>query len=217
MTQPQMTEEEALDKHSFAVASYHPSFRPFLDRIQERGMYSPHAYVTYQFETHGHTVMLGDGQDYNVLADGGGIEEAGEELVEAVARCNPDQHSGHGRTHGEEHFEWTFKAAVRQLATIEYDKQHVHARWLEKMYKIWGGHIPSVVIIPNENDMREWNVLIPDHLGGANIYPANTSALKDVIPSPGDVEGIKKAEFGWKTPPRRSLRRRLKRLRKPGG
>ena len=181
-------------------------------------MYSPHAYVTYQFETHGHTVKIGDNEGYNDLAHGGsGIEEVAEELVEAVARCHPGRHDGHGKVHGEEHYEGAFKAAVRQLLTVAYDKQHAHARWLERMYKIWGGHIPAVVVIPNENDMREWNVVIPDHLGGANVYPIDRNVLKDVVPSPGDVPGIEKAEYGWKSPRRWSLKRKLEKWQKKHG
>jgi len=133
---------------------YHPSFKPILERIGERGMYSPYAYVQWwpEGEPHGHMVQLGDGQFFNVLSGGGSIEGAAEELSEALMRCDEDRYEGHGKSHSKEDAENAFRGAIVQLMNQDYDRQWIYNKWMQAMHKKWGGHIPALVIQPGHED-----------------------------------------------------------------
>jgi hypothetical protein len=196
-------------------SEFHPSFQVLLDRIPERGMYSRYAYVEWwpRHEPHGHTVMLGDGKT-NSLLEGGSLEEAAEELVEAIERCNSDRHRGHGRTHTFSPND-VFPAALEQLQTSWYDREWVYHRWLQWMHEKWGGHMPAAVILPTEG---EWKMLVPDEMGDPiqhNIRPEVVKQLGEVIPMP-DSSNSEEAEFGSRTKKRWSPERRLRHLRKKG-
>ena len=188
---------------------WHPSFIELLDHIPERGMYSPYAYVTYQLESHDHAVQLGDGKT-NFLLEGGSLEEASDELVQAIERCNPDRHNGHGQKHTFDPND-VFSSALEQLQTRQYDCEHVYMRWQQWTHRKWGGPMPAAVVLPSDN---KWKLLIPNEMGDPierALKPEAIRDLSDIIPMP-DSSNSEKAAIGHYRKRRWSPERRLRHL-----
>lgn len=165
--------------------------------VPERGPNSPFAYVEYETDAgHTHMVMVGDGK-YNAITEGASYEDLAIDLAEQVENCDEDRHDGHGRTHGTEEPKQAFAAALEQLLTKQYDNEWASREWRVKMYKKWGGHIPGMVLMPNESDSRKWEMMVPDHRGDPHFYEVPTGKLNDMVPDPQEV-GAKPAEIGWK-------------------
>jgi hypothetical protein len=189
---------------------YHPSFKPLLDRIPERGQYSPWAVVEWEtWEGHTHMVMVGDGKD-SAIRLGGSIEDQAEELVEAMQMCSPDRHKGHGQYHNSDQFRDAYKSAIDQLLSRRYDAERIHAIWLQQMYKKWGGHIPAAVILPTNETISEWQVMIPDHRGDAHFYDVRDGVNTALNEAAGDPGNVTKAPIGYYRRPTWSPDRRMK-------
>lgn len=168
------------------TGNIHPSFAPIWHSLPERGWKSPHAHVEYEVENHTHMVMLGDGVQNFYVLDGLGvedsIEEASEELRNAIERCDESRHKGHGRQHRKVGSREIMKACAEQLTQREFDREFHEVRWLQAMYKKWGGHIPALVFVPTEKDPEKWEVMIPDSQGNPQMYPLNNKDLQNVLP-----------------------------------
>jgi hypothetical protein len=193
---------------------YHPSFLPLLDRIRERGMLSPWAFVEWEPWEHGHKhiVILGDGEGgYSSIQDGGSIEEPAEELVEAISTCNPDRHEGHGLFHDPGQHEMAYRAAIEQLQTREFDREHAHQLWLQAMHKKWGGHIPAAVVMPIEDS---WKLMVPNSAGDPLLYDVQDHLINS-IPMPNTNIAVP-APLGWSRKQKWSPERRLRFLAKKG-
>lgn len=195
-------------------SEFHPAFQKLIDRIPERGMYSPYAYVSWwpEGEDHAHHVPCGDGVENAFRDVGASLEDAGEELCSAVERCNPDRHKGHGRKH-EVSYKDVFSHALEQLQTSWYDREHVYKRWQQWTHKKWGGHMPAAVMMPTEG---EWKMIVPNEMAEPimrDIHPAVAKELAEIIPMPTDENSLP-AELGRHTKPRWSTKRKLRHLRK---
>jgi hypothetical protein len=202
------------------VQSWHPSIKTIIEKMPERGMYSPYAYVEYwpDNKKHGHQHQLGAGYDEqgvdNHFVNGGGIEEAAEDLATLVADCRPGKHKGHIREqHTEEEQELAFKDATEQLQTIQYDRQWAHQLWMENMEKKWGGAIPAGVILPTTS-MDEWQLMIPNYHGDPVLYNLRSDVQKDMQELATDPGKLERAEVGYKVKTEQNTERKLRMHRK---
>jgi hypothetical protein len=197
-----------------AIGNYHPSFLPIAERVHERGMYSPWAYVEYyDLDTpHGHLLQMGDGNSFNELLAGGSIEECAMMLVDAMRTCNDDRHNGHGRVHGLAALDEAYYTAIYQLQTRRYDTDHAHDRWLQMAHKKWGGPVPATVLYPDQ--AGDWQMMMPDTEANPTVRPIDKSILGDIVPPPQesgaspDEQGV-----GWRTKLRWPAERRLQALK----
>lgn len=173
---------------------------------------SPYAYVEWEGPAHNHLVPMGDGQF--ILLD---TEEAAEELADAVARCNPDRHNGHGQTHSEQDVEDAYKGAIHQILTKDFAHEEMVRQTQIAHHKLWGGPVPSAVMMPDELDPTEWKML----LTGGDGMPAVHSLPRKVvseIPTP-DSSNSYKGPYGWEARPpaqavgRQRIRRRVREAR----
>ena len=195
------------------VSSYHPSFLPLKDKIQERGPFSPYAQVEFWTkEGHGHHTWS------DSIGEGVSVEDVAEVLVDAMQACGPerapDQNGRfHGKTHDPAQLQDAYHSAVQQLLTRDYDTEWIYYKWLQYMYKKWGGHIPAAVIMPIDDQLK---MLIPDELGDPHLYDvSDKSGLQDVIEPPTDENSVE-APIGRYRKPKWSAERRLRHLRKKG-
>jgi hypothetical protein len=187
--------------------NWHPSVAKFVNGMPDRGPMSPWAYVEYEVDNHTHLVPMGDGVGAALL----GIEEGADDLAEAVMRCGEDRHDGHGRQHPSDAPEKAYRAAISQLMTKEYDREHWHEEWLKAMHKKWGGHIPGAVFLPNEENPSEWSLMAPDEKGDPVFFEVPKGAVDDMM-RPPDKSNSVKAEFGWQTKRRWPAQRRLRHI-----
>lgn len=178
-------------------ASCHPAFQEIWDKIPERGMRSPFAYVIWHppHVQHGHAVLMGNPKTgYNDIVDGGSIEAPAEELAEMVGHCStdPNRHKGHIKeSHYEQEQELAYKDAIEQLQTLQYDRMAAYKVWLVQMNKKWGGPMPAAAILPITST-DEWNLMVTDFAGDVQIYelPGDV-ALQfkfDIEPGPNVVK-----------------------------
>lgn len=183
--------------------------------VPERGALSPFAYVEYETEDgqHTHLVLVGDGK-HNAITDGGSFEDLAIDLAEQVERCGEERHDGHGRTHGPDEPKKAFSAAIGQLLTKDYDNEWAAQDWRIKRHKQWGNrHMPAAVLMPNEEDARKWELMVPDHEGEPHFYEVPRHRVQDMMPDPQE-KGAKPDELGWKVDQRKGsgpVRRRLNR------
>ena len=179
---------------------------------------SKYAWVQYHPEgsPHSHMVVLGDGRV--LLTE---IEEAAEELAEAVLRCNDMRHKGHGHSHSQQEADKAYYAAIDQLTTkVFYTEWHEMMRQI-RIYKKWGGPPPAAVLMPSFDNPREWEAMIPDTEGNPYMYKMNKQVLEDIVPYPSDW-GAKpnKQGVGWTLDRRRKygvhsrMNRALKKARR---
>jgi len=181
---------------------YHPSFLPLLDRIPERGMYSPYLHVTsgpYYDEhgnSHDHLFMAGDGTPGgNILLCGGSIEEVGEGLADAVRICHRDRHKGKGFEHTNDDVIEAYRTAIEQTQARRPDQEHAFMVWKQYVYKKWGGHMPALLMLPTED---EWKLMIPDEHGDPVFHDMDQSAVEGV-PELVVGENAEEAEIGYLT------------------
>tara|TARA_R100000995_G_C3467168_1_gene116328 strand:- start:584 stop:1105 length:522 start_codon:yes stop_codon:yes gene_type:complete len=159
---------------------YHPSFVSLIPKINERGYRSPYAYVSFETEEgHIHHMPIGNGTD-NLIVMGDSIEDIANEFIKVLAACNPSKHKGKGRQHNPSQYKDAYHAVITQLMNTDFDTEHAHQVWLEKMYKKWGGHIPAAVLMPVE---EQWQMVVPDFKGDPEFYKIKEGAL-DNLPMP---------------------------------
>ena len=159
---------------------YHPSFISLISKINERGYRSPYAYVSFETkEGHTHHMPIGNGYD-NLIVMGDNIEDIATEFIKVLANCNPSKHKGKGRQHDESQYKEAYHQVVTQLLSTDYDTEHAHQVWLEKMFKKWNGHIPAAVLMPVE---EQWQMMVPDFQGDPEFYKLKEGAL-DNLPMP---------------------------------
>ena len=196
--------------------NWHPTIKGEIEKIPERGPYSPWAYVTFEVDGHTHIVQLGDGKGgYNVLRDGEDIEAVADELVEAVQICSDSRHEDqHGKTHGIKHNadpKLIIEAAYRQLWNTDFDRQAAENHWLMAVFPKWGRKpVPAAVITPTE-DGRDWQVGQPTIEGGAAVTPLRKGVIED-MPLPTPQTANKQLGFGWKSIQRESQDKKLRRV-----
>jgi hypothetical protein len=205
------TDEVAL----IPTGNYHPSFAPLRKNINEHGMYSVWAHIEYEVNGHNHVVMVGDGKE-NAIAVGASVEEVVEELVTIIEDCDEYKHiDDKGVAHGRKHNidgGAVSKVAFEQLFTTEFDTEHWEQKWLQQMYKVWGGNIPAVVIVPKEENPEEMEMILPDVRGGAIRVDIRDHLLDGTIPAPAPETANKQLGYGWKSVARESQDRKLARV-----
>ena len=135
------------------------------------------------------------------------IEDIAAELADAVANCPKHQHSHQDITDA-------FKAACEQLAMK--DAVDFLGEWRELQTNIrnfhkWGGHMPSLVFMPDRLDPKQWQLVIPDSNGDPQVYDVKRKGiLEDIIPPPDSSNSIPDpAGVGHHVKPKWSAKRRL--------
>ena len=198
------------------TGNFHPAIAAEIDKIQERGPYSPWAYVQYEVDGHNHIVQLGDGRGgYNVIADGEDMETIADELADAVNICSDSRHfDQHGKPHGKKHDvdeQTVAQAALHQLWTVDFDREIAELHWLMATYRKWGNkNVPAAVITPTE-DGRDWHMVRPTLEGGAEIVPLRKGVMDD-MPPPEPSTANKQDGFGWKSVAAESQGKKIRRL-----
>lgn len=186
----------------------HPSYLPLWDKVPERGALSPHAYVSSPWyrsvrwdsdkrmdvvTEHTHVQRVGDGYSANAIAQGNAnIEDIAQDLAEEVLACNQSKMNGRGFKHTEEDARDAYKAAVEQLSTREYDREHAYAQWRQRMYRKWGGQMPAAILLPHEGETK---LLMPDSAGNPLLYGVRKEAV-DILPPPERGE-VRSADIGY--------------------
>tara|TARA_Y100000310_G_scaffold193906_1_gene193878 strand:+ start:18929 stop:19495 length:567 start_codon:yes stop_codon:yes gene_type:complete len=176
----------------------------------------PTASIEYLPEgsSHIHLVPLGDGK-ITILE----TEEAAELLADAVFKCTPDKHNGHGLEHSPDDVENAYKSGIHQLLTRDYDREEAQ-RQLQKVREgKWygpnskGGPVPEFVLFPDASDAREWMVLLTEPDGSPHIFKANKKLLDGAIPDP-DMAGARpdKSGVSWLRKPQWNMESRLRRM-----
>lgn len=161
--------------------SHQPHSPVFLSYWPEN---SPHA--------HGLLVTNGDISIRAVFTD---IEEYAEELAEQVAACGSQAH-GKGRDHPHEEVEKAYKMAVFHLLTKDFDAEWKELQRQIRVFKKWGGTPPAAVMLPNAENPREWEVLIPDKEGNPYMYKMHKGVMEDIL-DPRDTGKPNKHGLGW--------------------
>tara|TARA_Y100000310_G_scaffold329089_1_gene398334 strand:- start:2786 stop:3253 length:468 start_codon:yes stop_codon:yes gene_type:complete len=151
-----------------------------------------------------------------VVEDGYSYEDAGEELAEALQRCNDQRHDGHGYVHSGAEIEEAYRMAILQLQTIDFDAERAEHEHNIAMHKKWGGPMPAAVIMPPADDPKKLEIIIPDKHGNPVAYDVKPHTLQDVIPLPTDKGATPdKSGIGWRTKRRLKPETKLRRLTKP--
>lgn len=153
---------------------------------------SPHAYVEYEpapdllGRSHKHLLQLGDGQEHFNY----GIEDAAEELAEAVAVCDSDRHDGHGFKHSAAEVEEAYRVAVVQLLTRDFDAEDALLARNIRRRKKWGGPVPEAVLLPDV--AGGWSIMVTDQEGNPRLYKVRRDMeryLHEFIPNADQVRG----------------------------
>tara|TARA_Y100000310_G_scaffold276043_1_gene292924 strand:+ start:9860 stop:10468 length:609 start_codon:yes stop_codon:yes gene_type:complete len=172
----------------------------------ERGAKSPYASVEYEVTPgHIHHVPMSNGVDYL------GIEEGAELLGEAILACNEDRHNGHGRKHAQGDADAAYKSAIEQLLTRRYDQEWVDLQQKIRAYKRWGGHPPTAVMMPTQDDVKRWQMLVTTLEGTPHLVGIKESFSADMneLMEPPDSSNSVKAPIGHYRNPKWSLNRRI--------
>jgi|TARA_Y100000310_G_scaffold340141_1_gene434931 hypothetical protein len=131
-------------------------------------------------EPHGHKIVF-DTRDMS----GEDIEEYALELAEAVGRCSPSRHNGHGTFHSADDMQEAYDTAIKQALTRDFGSEERERQWKEYTYHKWGGHMPAAVIYFDQDGKEQ--MLVPDKQGNPVQYDLNGSVLSDIIPSPKEA------------------------------
>lgn len=130
------------------------------------------------------------------------MEEAAELLAERVGKDRPDL------------MEEAYKAAVHQLLTKDFEKEWADLQWNMFLHKKWGGTPPSLVLVPDEVDPKEWHAVVPNHRTGDPVtYKVRQKTIQDIIPPPNDQNAVR-TPMGWlsrPTPERAQANRAIRR------
>ena len=184
--------------------------------------------MQYEVDGHIHMVLLGDGTPgSNGYADSSGNQVglgedemggAAEELIDQINLCNEDRHGDRkGETHGKTHridYTAVYKVAVDQLQNTPYDTERAHTVWLRVMHAKWGGHIPSAVVMPTQEDWTRWSLMVPDHRGDPKFYeiPAESGLA---LPTPQEMGAVADPHgVGFQAKRKWPAERRLKHLQR---
>ena len=132
-------------------------------RGKKAGSQSRFSYVQHQVGRRIYMVPCMGGLD---------LEEACSLLAERVERDHP----GEGNK--------AFESAREQLTIKDFDLEWEELQHKIRMYKKWGGHMPSIVIVPDELDPKSWNTIIPDRQGNPWVYRTPDKFVKDLLPPP---------------------------------
>ena len=168
---------------------------------------SPYTYVEWwpQDEPHGHILQIGDGVNRILDVD---TEEWADELAEALQRCQKKEHS-----HEDE--KQAAMIAFHQLQTVDYDAEWEDLQRNIRNYQKWGGHMPSVVFMPDRVDPRKWQIMVPDKNGDPVVYDDRKGVLADIIPPPDSSNSLPDKEgVTYLTKPKWSAKRKLAHLYK---
>lgn len=119
-----------------------------------RDLTHPWVHVSYECDSHTHIV---NNLKYDPKGSFGEfLEDSANDLAEAILRCEPSRHNGHGQHHDTEHAQKAYSAAVRQLQERDYYREFVELKLKAYHFALWGGHPPEVVLQPNPEDPSEW-------------------------------------------------------------
>lgn len=165
---------------------------------------SRHAYVEYEpapdilGRTHSHLLQLGDG--VNPITDYS-IEDAAEELAEAVAHCNEGRHKGHGFDHSSAEVEEAYRMAILQLLTRDYDREFADLERKIRRRAKWGGPVPEAVLLPSLTG--GWEIVVTDKEGNPRLYKVRREAeqyLHELLENPNQLRGARPNPDGpgWK-------------------
>ena len=140
---------------------------------------------------HIHQLIIDAGE----LLTGDVIEELAGELAEAVQRCNEERHEGHGRQHTGEDVRKAYSAAVQQLLTADFLSEQLELDRKIRVFKKWGGQVPSVLVVPDELDPTQWNTIVPDNDGNPWVYKTPKGIIDEILPPPSRETTYKR--HGW--------------------
>lgn len=161
---------------------------------------TPHTYVIWwpKSEPHGHLLYAGDPSG----SFEGNAEDIALELVEALERCSPQRHGGHGKAHSTTDLMDAFTTAIQQLQTTDYEKEWEELQTNIRLYEMWGGPVPRAVLFPDELNPREWNILVPDReTGMPRVYEVKNREIARTLPPPQPGKDARKGRFGWEAIP----------------
>ena len=140
------------------------------------------------------------------------IEEAANELLDAIEHCSPLRHEGHGRFHSHVNQKKVAEEVTNQILSRDIAAELEEIERKIRVYKRWGNkQPPKAVLFPDEHDPTELKLMVVDNEGSPYIYKTNKRA-KDMLPPPVDGKTAHKTEFGWRTKRRWKGSTRLRRM-----
>ena len=146
-------------------------------------------YMEYPFESHMH-VMMWPTDD--------GVEGAAQAFAEAIAKCHPSRHNGHGRVHDRNLIDDAYRSALTQCLTRDVNAEYQEVRRSMRAAARWGGPVPDAVLMPNAEDPGgKWDMIVTDDEGEPYMYKMRKGVLDDVVPDVRTM-GAKPTELGWK-------------------
>jgi hypothetical protein len=126
------------------------------------------------------------------LVPGGGVlelEELATELAELVEAYNP----GKGQL--------AFDSAVMQLLTRDYDGEWEELNRKIRVHQLWGGQVPSAVLIPDMETGREWQLMLTDKNGLPTMYSVDQKKLDWASPPASDINAYQDENGQWRIKP----------------
>jgi hypothetical protein len=170
-------------------------------RLEDLPEHLPFLYAEYQcVGSHAHS-FCGDRQM-------DGIEGTAEGLAEAVAACNEDRHNGHGATHPRSDVENAYHQAVAQLLTSDAEFRYQELRRNIANFQKWGGPMPAMVMMPDGDDPKKWNMIVTDQHGDPHMVPMANPGM----PDPREMGAQPNPILGWRRKRTLSLDTKLRRL-----
>lgn len=157
-------------------------------------------WVWYDTGSHEHMLLLEANEP---------VEDVAEQLAEAVLRCNPSRHKGHGRQHSEDQAKQAYRQAVDQLNSVDYEFEWYKLANAIRLYEMWGRRpMPSIVVQPDEHDMRVWNAIITHPITGQAFRAKAADWVARTMPTPRQAGALKGSVGQWLLPKQRRLRRK---------
>lgn len=154
---------------------------------------------------HGHLLLLKDWHENITMSEAiGTLEEAAGEFAELFERCDDERHKGKAHPHSPEEIKLAYEAAIFQLLTTDYAVEWAEIRRKQRVYAKWGGQPPAAVMMPGVDDVKAWEILIPDSEGNPGMYKIHKGVMDD-IPPPKEL-GARENKYGlgWTLPQRRN-------------
>ena len=158
---------------------------------------------------HIHLLMIDAGEPMT----GDVIEELAGELAEAVLSCNEDRHKGHGRGHTMDDAMKAYGAAIQQLLILDFSHEQGELDRKIRVFKKWGGQVPSAVLMFDPDDRKQLNLLTTDQEGNPSIRKVTDKALIDMLPYPDEKNAVRDKEgVSWQRKRKLKAETKLRRL-----
>lgn len=171
-------------------------------RLEDLPEHLPYLYAEYQcVGSHAHS--------FSGHLELDGIEGTAEGLAEAVAICNEDRHNGHGKMHPRSDVENAYHQGVAQLLTNDAELRYQELRHNIAMHEKWGGPMPALVMMPDNDDPAKWNMIVTDQQGNPHMVPVPNPGM----PDPREVGARPDPILGWQRRRHLSMDTKLRRLK----